>query len=418
MSTETVIKSASAEDNDCRVTHLRRRGRAIAAVAAIALGASCVAPAVSTASAASRHDQAAAIVAIARKAMSTYHLKAVILRVTVDNKPVVTRALGFSMTDVPATTAMHFRNNAVAFSYASTLLMEYVDAHKVKLSDKVARWLPRLPDAKRVTLKMLANMTSGYPDFATKPKFVTEFNDNPFQIFTARQRLALAFSPGRLSFPPGTNWGYAHTNYLILGQILAMVGHKPLATLLRQKVLVPLRLSNTVASQTSSIPSPILHAFAVRQSPIYEDSTFWNAASGTPPGATDTTNIYDMTATANGIGSGVLLSRSSYRAMTGPNLLGFGHPQPGCSCGKQTVFYNYGLGVVRSGSWVLQNPLFGGYGATEAYLPWKKIAIAVVVTFGPKAFDVQGNYSNSSDPIFRAIATRLAPHDPPQKAMG
>jgi CubicO group peptidase (beta-lactamase class C family) len=235
---------------------------------AIALGASCVASAVSTASAASRHGQAATIVAIARKAMRTDHLKAVILRVTVDNKPVVTRALGFSMTAVPATTAMHFRNNAVAFSYVSTLLMEYVDEHKVKLSDKVARWLPRLLDAKRVTLKMLANMTSGYPHFATNARFVTEFNDNPFQIFTPRQRLALAFSRRPISFPPGTNWGYAHTNYLLLGQILAMVGHKPLATLLRQKVLVPLRLSNTVASQTSSIPSPVLHAFAVRQSPV------------------------------------------------------------------------------------------------------------------------------------------------------
>jgi len=32
--------------------------------------------------------------------------------------------------------------------------------------------------------------------------------------------------------------------------------------------------------------------------------------------------------------------------------------------------------LVRSGSWLLQNPLFDSYSATEAYLPFKKIAIA------------------------------------------
>jgi CubicO group peptidase (beta-lactamase class C family) len=115
------------------------------------------------------------------------------LRVTVDNKPVVTRALSMSMTGVPATTAMHFRNGSVAFSYLTTLLMRYVDQHKVTLDDKVARWLPKLPDANLVTLKMLANMTSGYPDSVTDPTFISQFYANPFRLFTNREKLALAF---------------------------------------------------------------------------------------------------------------------------------------------------------------------------------------------------------------------------------
>src|SRR5688572_17012788 len=59
--------------------------------------------------------QAAAIVALARDAMARYDLKAVILRVTIDGQEVVTEALGESMTGVPATSDMHFRNGAVAF---------------------------------------------------------------------------------------------------------------------------------------------------------------------------------------------------------------------------------------------------------------------------------------------------------------
>jgi hypothetical protein len=61
----------------------------------------------------------------------------------------------------------------------------------------------------------------------------------------------------------------------------------------------------------------------------------------------------------------------------------------------------------------LQNPLLGGYAAIEAYLPSKKIAIAVAVTFAPEAFDSDGNYHNSGDTLFRSIGTYMAPDDAP-----
>jgi hypothetical protein len=121
-----------------------------------------------------------------------------------------------------------------------------------------------------------------------------------------------------------------------------------------------------------------------------------------------------MTKTAQGVGSGQLLSKSSYQAQTGPNLLGFGHAQAGCACIKQTNSYNFGLGIVRSGSWLLET--LAGYAAAEAYLPSQKIALAVANTFGAKAFDAQGDSSNASDPIFRAIGAYLAPGNPPPGA--
>ena len=64
--------------------------------------------------------------------MAEAHLKAVIVRVTVDGKEVLTRAVGDSMTGVPAATNMHFRNGAVAISYVSTLLLILVDENKVQ----------------------------------------------------------------------------------------------------------------------------------------------------------------------------------------------------------------------------------------------------------------------------------------------
>ncbi len=203
-----------------------------------------------------------------------------------------------------------------------------------------------------------------------------------------------------------------------------MIGKAPLATLLQQKVLEPMGLTQTAAYRTSNIPSPVLHSYSSERraalgvpatNPSYEESTFWNAQWGTPDGAAETTNIYDMTKTAVAVGTGKLLSNSSYHAMTDPNLLGFGQKQPDCvpSCFTQVVGYNYGLGVVRSGSWILQNPLVGGYSATESYLPSQQIAIAVVTTFRPGAFDCQGDYGNTSDVLWRLIAKDLSPSNSP-----
>src|SRR5436190_2889976 len=320
-------------------------------------------------------SQQSAIAEIVENAMKTEHLRAVIVKVTQDDKVITSQAFGESMSGVPATTAMHFRNGAVAFAYLGTLLMEFVDEHKVTLDDTIERWMPTLPEANKVTLKMLANQTSGYPDFETDPKWLAAWTADPFHIWTFEERMKYAFSRP-IQFAPGTNWSYAHTNFMILGEVLSKIGGKPLDVLLKEKVLVPMGLKNTTASETSEIPSPVLHAYDSERRaalkipadiPFYEEATFFNSQWGTPMGANETTNIDDMATTAMKVGSGALISKSSYEAMTGPHLLGFGKKQDNCapSCGTRTNVYNYGLGIVRSGSWLLQNPLVDCYGAVE-----------------------------------------------------
>ena len=87
---------------------------------------------------------------------------------------------------------------------------------------------------------------------------------------------------------------------------------------------------------------------------------------------------------------------------------------PGCNtCFAQSIGYTYGLGIVISGNWLMQNPLFFGFAAVEAYLPSQKVAIAVAVTYEPAAFDDAGDYRNEADTLFRRIGALLAPTDAP-----
>ena len=371
--------------------------------------------------------KADAVMRAVRDTMVSEHLKAVIVRVTVDGQEVVTEAVGESMTGVPAGTNMHFRNGAVAISYVSTLLLKLVDEQKVSLDDKLSKFLPETPHAEKVTLGQLAQMTSGYVDYVIGN---TKMNDalyaDPFRRWTVHEMLQYAVAQPLL-YEPGTNWNYAHTNYVLLGLALEKATGEQMPKLLSEKVLRPLGLTNTVNSLTPEIPAPALHAFSSERraflkipagTPFYEESTYWDPSWTITHGAIQTTNIYDMEATAVGIGSGRLLSSDSHQKMVSTDLRGKTHKQPGCTtCDALDDVYTYGLGIVISGNWLLQNPLMSGYAAVEAYLPSQKIAIAVAATYLPDAFDDTGDYTNAADTLFRKIGAVLAPDDaPPARA--
>jgi CubicO group peptidase (beta-lactamase class C family) len=312
-----------------------------------------------------------AIAKIIRDTMTQAHLRSVLVRVTVDGKEELTRADGASMTGVTASTAMHFRNGAVAISYVATLLLRLVDEQKVSLDDKLAKWLPSVPNSDRVTLGQLAQMTSGYVDYVigNEPMNAELYRD-PFRQWTTDQLLAYAVDKPLL-YEPGTNWNYAHTNYVLLGLALEKATGQDMPKLLSEKVLGPLGLTNTANSFTPAMPEPVLHAFSSERrqvlhvpadTPFYEETTFWNPSWTITHGAIQTTDIYDLAATAEGIGSGRLLSRESYHKMISPQLRGKTTTLPDCTtCAAQNDLYTYGLGIIISGNWLLQNPMFSGY---------------------------------------------------------
>jgi len=367
--------------------------------------------------------KADAVLKIVRSTMAKAHLKAAIVRVTVDGKEIVTQALGESMTGVPAMPSNFFRNGAVAISYVATLLLKLVDEKKISLDDKLAKWLPDVPHADRVTLGQLAHMTSGYPDYLLDNReFTAALDADPFRQWTPQELIAYAVNKPLL-YEPGTNWNYATTNYVLLGLALEKATGEGMPKLLQDRVLGPLALINTANSFTPQIPVPTLHTFTSERraalkipsgTPFYEDSTFWNPSWTMTHGAIETTNIYDLEATAVRIGSGKLLSPESYKAMVSTDLRGHTTVLPGCrTCMTQDDVYTYGLGIIISGHWLLQNPMIAGEAAVEAYLPSRKIAIAVAVTYRPEAFDDRGDYRNEAETLFRKIGAELAPDDAP-----
>src|SRR5918994_2469211 len=326
---------------------------------------------------AAEDEPSAEVLAAAERAMEEHDLKAVLVRVTQDGEEGASVALGESMSGVPATEDMHFRNGAVAISYLGTVLLQLADEDVVELDDTIDTWLPELPASDRITLRMLANSTSGYVDYVYMDSFQDTLFKDPFREWTPDELIEMA-TDEPLLYEPGTNWSYSHVNFVILGEALTVITGEPVEELIRERIIEPLGMEGTESHQTAEIPEPVLHAYSSERD-TYEESTFWNPSWTTAEGAVMISDIHDLATSARAIGTGELVSSESHEEQIGPSLVGLGGPTDTCPegvCQEQQPTFYYGIGTVVIGGGGVQKPSFFGYGARAGYLPPEDLAIA------------------------------------------
>ncbi len=189
-----------------------------------------------------------------------------------------------------------------------------------------------------------------------------------------------------------------------------------------QYIFGPMGLKHTYGSGTPQIPEPVLHTFSSERlaalgipagTPFYEETTYWESLvdySGRRL-ADERHRRPDNLRRRDRVRKAAVAAVA--RAQVGPNLVGFGHPQPGCSaCHLNTTAHNFGLAVGLQGPWITGNKFYAGSGAIVGYLPAGKIAVAVIATYQPSAFDSQGNMTDAGPAILATLSKALAPQNP------
>jgi CubicO group peptidase (beta-lactamase class C family) len=199
-------------------------------------------------------------------------LTGVIVSISVGDTLVLREALGTSMAGTDATPDMHFRNGAVAIAYMSTVLLRLQEEGVLGLDDSLSKWFPDYPRADEVTLRMLTASTSGYADYVNLD--ILPLYEDPFRRYLPFELIDMGLSQP-MACDPGTCFAYAHTNYVILGQVMEKAAGKPLADLSAEYALDPMGLETTPRETSAYIQQPVLHAFTAERG-VFEDSTDWN----------------------------------------------------------------------------------------------------------------------------------------------
>jgi CubicO group peptidase (beta-lactamase class C family) len=183
-----------------------------------------------------------AIDSLVETALADTRVPSASIAVVRDGQIVLAKAYGKArLPDVEASPSMRYKiaSNSKQFTAAAILLL--AERHKLSLDDKVARFLPNLTGADKVTIRNLLTHTSGYQDFYAEDYVVPEM-----LMDTTPQHILDVWGKKPLDFAPGTRWQYSNTNYVIAGRIVEQVSHMPLMAFLHNEVFDKLGMKSPV----------------------------------------------------------------------------------------------------------------------------------------------------------------------------
>ena len=138
---------------------------------------------------------------------------------------------------------MLFDIASVGKTYVAALVLQLAEEGRLTLDDPLPKWLPDFPNINNTaTIRQLLNHTSGISHFAENSAYWQTVMGDLDSLWTHEAVLAFVPEP---KFPPGQGWHYSSANYVLLGMIIEKATASTLATQLRNRIFIPLKLNNT-----------------------------------------------------------------------------------------------------------------------------------------------------------------------------
>lgn len=167
------------------------------------------------------------------------------LTITKDDKVVYSRAIGYGQingTDKkPLTAASRFRIGSITKMFTASMILQLVEEGKLKLTDTLDKFLPQVPNARKITIEQILWHRSGIPNVKREPNAQGNVNTIPV---TKEEMLALIVKTTP-DFEPDTKRAYSNSGYQILGLILEKVTGKSYEETLKERISAKLGLKDT-----------------------------------------------------------------------------------------------------------------------------------------------------------------------------
>lgn len=167
---------------------------------------------------------------------------------------------GVSHDDIPITPDMLFSIASVTKTFTAACILQLVEEGTLSLSDSLHQWLPTFPNVdSTITIRQLLNHTAGVFDYYHHPAFWDSLAIDLSRRWSPEETLTLVLEP---YFPPGTDFRYSNTDYILLGMIIREATGHEVSAEFRTRFLDPLRLSHTFFDVEEVIPGEMAHGWA------------------------------------------------------------------------------------------------------------------------------------------------------------
>ncbi|MDI2130867.1 serine hydrolase domain-containing protein [Yinghuangia seranimata] len=268
-------------------------------------------------------------------------------------------------TGVPIDEDMYFRIGSETKTFTVTALLELVDDCLVGLDDPISKYVHGVRDGEHITLRQLAEMRSGLYSYTEDTDYAKTFLSDPGWQWTPAETLPYGMKHDN-RFAPGAAFDYSNSNLVLLGMVIEKVTGRDVASVIRDRVLRPSHLGQTLFPAGAEFPAPHPHGYSNQTlDGQTADTTDWNPSWAWSAGAMIST-LHDLRVWAKVLATGTLLSaRTQAQRLDG---LPTGFPDT-----------TYGLGILDTHGWIGHNGSLPGYESVTVYLPEQDATLVVLL---------------------------------------
>ena len=263
---------------------------------------------------------------------------------------------------VPLDPDQVLRIASVTKMFTAATVIKLAEMGKLSLDDKLATYLPDVPNAGNITLRELLQHTAGVSDKTKDPQpgFMKRDVDTATLIDEIRKRTP--------SFAPGAQQQYSNGGYILLGAVIEKVTGQPWHVAMTQLLLEPLGLQH-IRYGDNAVVMPGRVAGYTTDNPAHQvkNASFISMSIPAAAGGLVAT-ADDLLRWMRALTHGRVISAQDFQMMITPAMPGVAHP--------------YGMGMylwhVRGSDMVGHTGQIDGFASAVAYLPKQDVTVVVL----------------------------------------
>ena len=141
---------------------------------------------------------------------------------------------------LPAGPETRYRIGSITKMFTAVMIFQLIGENKMQLSTPLSTFYPQMPNAAKITIKMMLGHRSGLHDFTMDTTYGT-FYAKPQTHGEMLARMA-SHKP---DFEPDADTQYSNTNFLLLGYIVEKLTGKSYSEALKERITAKIGLANT-----------------------------------------------------------------------------------------------------------------------------------------------------------------------------
>lgn len=266
---------------------------------------------------------------------------------------------------VPVDPAQIFRIGSMTKQFTAVAILQLAEAGKLSLDDDISKYVTDFPTGgQKVSILNLLTQTSG----------LLSYTDEKVWLATWRQDLSvndiLAFTRGKpLKFPPGTDWDYSNTNYILLGAIIEKVSGQSYADYVQEYIFKPAEMTHTLYDSTERVIPGRIPGYSPAGPQKWNNAAYLSMSHPYAAGAL-LSSVDDLWKWEKALAAGKLVSAKSLAAAYENHLL---------NDGRATGYgYGWSIGRVQELSTVEHGGGINGFITYEMRVPKAELYIAIL----------------------------------------